>query len=133
MAVGMSRLNGSVYASMTAFYALSRVVSSSLGVFEEYNNIISRISATADLSISSVTALSESFKKLNRELGGSRTDLMKGVYRAVQANFTSPGEFMPIGAAAMRACARLQVVRSTTTKSADVISVIRNSRHQVGA
>ena len=65
MAVGMSRLNGSVYASMTAFYALSRVVSSSLGVFEEYNNIISRISATADLSISSVTALSESFKKLN--------------------------------------------------------------------
>lgn len=126
MAVGMSRLNGSVYASMTAFYALSRVVSSSLGVFEEYNNIISRISATADLSIGSVTALSESFKKLNRELGGSRTDLMKGVYRAVQANFTSPGEFMPIGAAAMRL--RTASGREiNTTKSADVISVIRNS------
>jgi hypothetical protein len=126
MAVGMSRLNGSVYASMTAFYALSRVVSSSLGVFEEYNNIISRISATADLSISSVTALSESFKKLNRELGGSRTDLMKGVYRAVQANFTTPEEFMPIGAAAMRL--RTASGREiNTTKSADVISVIRNS------
>lgn len=126
MAVGMSRLNGSVYASMTAFYALSRVVSSSLGVFEEYNNIISRISATADLSIDSVTALSESFKKLNRELGGSRTDLMKGVYRAVQANFTTPEEFMPIGAAAMRL--RTASGREiNTTKSADVISVIRNS------
>lgn len=126
MAVGMSRLNGSVYASMTAFYALSRVVSSSLGVFEEYNNIIARISATADLSISSVTALSESFKKLNRELGGSRTDLMKGVYRAVQANFTTPGEFMPIGAAAMRL--RTASGREIdTTKSADVISVIRNA------
>ncbi len=126
MAVGMSRLNGSVYASMTAFYALSRVVSSSLGVFEEYNNIISRISATADLSISSITALSESFKKLNRELGGSRTDLMKGVYRAVQANFTTPEEFMPIGAAAMRL--RTASGREIdTTKSADVISVIRNA------
>mgnify|MGYP003761013493 CR=1 FL=1 len=126
MAVGMSRLNSSVYASMTAFYALSRVVSSSLGVFEEYNNIISRISATADLSINSVTALSESFKKLNRELGGSRTDLMKGVYRAVQANFTTPGEFMPIGAAAMRL--RTASGREIdTTKSADVISVIRNA------
>lgn len=126
MAVGMSRLNGSVYASMTAFYALSRVVSSSLGVFEEYNNIIARISATADLSISSVTALSESFKKLNRELGGSRIDLMKGVYRAVQANFTTPEEFMPIGAAAMRL--RTASGREIdTTKSADVISVIRNA------
>lgn len=126
MAVGMSRLNSSVYASMTAFYALSRVVSSSLGVFEEYNNIIARISATADLSISSVTALSESFKKLNRELGGSRTDLMKGVYRAVQANFTTPEEFMPIGAAAMRL--RTASGREiNTTKSADVISVIRNA------
>lgn len=126
IAVGMSRLNGSVYASMTAFYALSRVVSSSLGVFEEYNNIIARISATADLSISSVTALSESFKKLNRELGGSRTDLMKGVYRAVQANFTTPEEFMPIGAAAMRL--RTASGREIdTTKSADVISVIRNA------
>lgn len=126
MAVGMSRLNGSVYASMTAFYALSRVVSSSLGVFEEYNNIIARISATADLSINSVTALSESFKKLNRELGGSRTDLMKGVYRAVQANFTTPGEFMPIGAAAMRL--RTASGREiNTTQSADVISVIRNA------
>lgn len=126
MAVGMSRLNGSVYASMTAFYALSRVVSSSLGVFEEYNNIIARISATADLSINSVTALSESFKKLNRELGGSRTDLMKGVYRAVQANFTTPEEFMPIGAAAMRL--RTASGREIdTTKSADVISVIRNA------
>jgi len=126
MAVGMSRLNSSVYASMTAFYALSRVVSSSLGVFEEYNNIIARISATADLSINSVTALSESFKKLNRELGGSRTDLMKGVYRAVQANFTTPEEFMPIGAAAMRL--RTASGREIdTTKSADVISVIRNA------
>ena len=126
MTVGMSRLNSSVYASMTAFYALSRVVSSSLGVFEEYNNIIARISATADLSINSVTALSESFKKLNRELGGSRIDLMKGVYRAVQANFTTPEEFMPIGAAAMRL--RTASGREIdTTKSADVISVIRNA------
>ena len=98
----MGRFNTSIYASMTAFYALSRTISSSLGVFEEYSNIMSRISATADLSASSVNALSESFKKLNRELGGSRSDLMKGVYTAVQANFTSPSEFMPIGEAAMR-------------------------------
>ena len=122
----MGRFNTSIYASMTAFYALSRTISSSLGVFEEYSNIMSRISATADLSASSVNALSESFKKLNRELGGSRTDLMKGVYTAVQANFTRPSEFMPIGEAAMRL--RTASGREIDTqKSADVISVVRNA------
>jgi hypothetical protein len=95
-------------------------------VFEEYSNIMSRISATADLSASSVNALSESFKKLNRELGGSRTDLMKGVYTAIQANFTRPSEFMPIGEAAMRL--RTASGREIDTqKSADVISVVRNA------
>ncbi|MCK9326730.1 MAG: hypothetical protein M0P69_14660, partial [Bacteroidales bacterium] len=122
----MGRFNTSIYASMTAFYALTRTISSSLGVFEEYSNIMSRISATADLSASSVNALSESFKKLNRELGGSRTDLMKGVYTAVQANFTRPSEFMPIGEAAMRL--RTASGREIDThKSADVISVVRNA------
>lgn len=122
----MGRFNTSIYASMTAFYALSRTISSSLGVFEEYSNIMSRISATADLSASSVNALSESFKKLNRELGGSRTDLMKGVYTAIQANFTRPSEFMPIGEAAMRL--RTASGREIDTqKSADVISVVRNA------
>jgi len=122
----MGRFNTSIYASMTAFYALSRTISSSLGVFEEYSNIMSRISATADLSASSVNALSESFKKLNRELGGSRTDMMKGVYTAIQANFTRSSEFMPIGEAAMRL--RTASGREIDTqKSADVISVVRNA------
>lgn len=122
----MLRFNTSVYASMTAFYALSRTISSSLGVFEEYSNVLGRISATADLSASSVNALSESMKRLNRELGGSRTDLMKGVYTAIQANFTSPSEFMPIGRAAMalRTASGREI---TTEKGADIISVVRNA------
>ena len=122
----MNRFNTSVYASMTAFYALSQTISSSLGVFEDYTNVMSRIAATADLSSSSVNALSESFKKLNREMGGSRSDLMKGVYTAVQANFTRPTEFMQIGEAAMRL--RTASGREIDTqKSADVISVVRNA------
>ena len=100
-ATQLGSLNRSVYASMTAFYALSRTVTGALGVFEEYSNVVSRIANVADMSTNAILNLSEAMKGLNRDMGGSRTDLMKGVYRAVQSGFTTPKEFMPIATSAM--------------------------------
>ena len=125
-AAQLGSLNRSVYASMTAFYALSRTVTGALGVFEEYSNVVSRIANVADMSTSSILSLSEAMKGLNREMGGSRTDLMKGMYRAVQSGFTTPKEFMPIAKSAMalRTASGREI---NTTKAADAISVIRNA------
>ena len=125
-AAHMNSLNRSVYASMTAFYMLTRQIGGAMNAYEEYDNVVSRIGSTADMSTSSILGLSEALKGLNRQMAGNRTDLMKGMYRAVQAGFTSPSEFVPIAESAMRL--RTASGREiNTTKSADAISVIRNA------
>lgn len=125
-ATQLGGLNRSIYASMTAFYMLSTRISAALGVYEEYSNVLSRIGATADMSTSSILGLSEALRGLNRDMGGSRTDMMKGMYRAVQSGFTTPDQFMPIAESAMklRTASGREI---NTVKSADAISVIRNS------
>lgn len=125
-ATGLSSLNRSIYASMTAFYALSSQMSRALGVYEEYDNVLSRIGSTASMSTSSVLGLSEALKGLNRDLAVSRTDTMRGVYRAVQSGFTKKEDYVPItqSAMALRTASGREI---DVTKSADTISVIRNA------
>ena len=85
---------------MTAFSAVS--CGSSLGVFGRIQQHHQPISATVNLSIIRHRAFRILQEAQPRNLAAS-IDLMKGVYRAVQANFTTLEGSCFIGAAAMPA------------------------------
>lgn len=124
--VNFSGFNRQTMGMMTAVYALQRSFRAAAADFEVFGNTLSKIANVAGQSITSIRSLAESVRDVSHEYGIMRTELMKGMYRASQQGFTTPGAMRDIGVQA----ARMSMASGHeigVSQSADLLSTLRNS------
>ena len=116
--------NRSMIATTTILYGLNRIMGSMSKGMEEYAQVLAKIGSVADLTAASVESLAESMKKLSVDSGTKRSDMMKGMYVALQSRFDSPAEMRSM-ASAGAILSRASGKEIDVKKSTDLLAVVR--------